>query len=260
MPEGIRQIQRLGWKPSLPDQRDLIADTSEIAIAEEVDPRGDLPGVYDQKHLGSCTANAVAAALEYNNRLDGTDYGTPSRLFIYYFERQLEGSPADQDTGAYGRDGFKVAKRWGVPPEEMWPYSDANPGPFQEEPPAEVMEEAAKHKLQEPYRSVPRSVDAFKAALSNRQTCAFGFTVYDSFLSDEVASSGVVPLPGRDEVVRGGHEMLMVGYLRAEPNYVLTRNSWGTDWGIGGYCLMPWAYILSQLASDFRTIRRAVGK
>jgi C1A family cysteine protease len=256
-----RQIQRFGWKPSLPDQRDLIADTSEIKIADEVDPRGDLPDVYDQGQLGSCTANAVAAALEYDNRLDGDDYGTPSRLFIYYFERRLEGAPADQDVGAYGRDGFKVAKRWGVPPETPdWPYSDDNPGPFQQEPPENVMTAAAEHKLTAPYRSVPRLVDAFKAALSNRQTCAFGFTVYQSFQAPEVARTGVIPLPSRGETVLGGHEMLMVGYLADEPNYVLTRNSWGTDWGLGGYCLMPWSYILSPVAGDFRTIRRAIGK
>jgi C1A family cysteine protease len=255
-----RQIQRLGWKPSLPDQRDLVADTSEIPVADEVDPRADLPAVYDQLHLGSCTANAVAAALQYNDMLDGNDYGTPSRLFIYYFERRLEGSPASEDTGAYGRDGFKVAARWGTPPESEWPYSDDNPGPFQQEPPQPVMDLAAQHKLREKYRSVPRSVDAFKAVLSNRQTCAFGFTVYESFMSAEVAKSGVVPLPARRERQVGGHEVLMVGYLAAEPNYALVRNSWGADWGMGGYCLFPWAYILSPLASDFRTIRRAVGQ
>jgi C1A family cysteine protease len=255
-----RQIQGFGWKPSLPDQRDLIADTSDIGVADEVDPRADLPPVYDQGNLGSCTANAVAGALQYNNMLDGTDYGTPSRLFIYYFERRLEGSKATDDTGAYGRDGFKVAARWGVPPEGDWPYSDDDPGPFQQEPPAEVIAAAAQHKLTAKYRAVPRSVDAFKAVLSNRQTCAFGFTVYESFRSPEVRQTGVVPLPARGEAVIGGHEMLMVGYLADQPNHALVRNSWGTDWGLDGYCLFPWAYILSALASDFRTIRRPIGE
>jgi C1A family cysteine protease len=108
---------------------------------------------------------------------------------------------------------------------------------------------------------VPRSVDAFKAALSNRQTCAFGFTVYESFESAEVAKTGIVPMPDRGEKVLGGHEVLMVGYLKDEPNYALVRNSWGTGWALDGYFLFPWAYVLSpQLASDFRTIRRGLGK
>ena len=100
-----------------------------------------------------------------------------------------------------------------------------------------------------------------KAALSNRQTIAFGFTVYESFESPEVGKSGIVPLPNRNEKVLGGHEVLLVGYLKDETNYGLVRNSWGPGWGMGGYFLMPWAYLLdANLASDFRTIRRPAGK
>ena len=86
-------------------------------MLEEVDPRADLPGVFDQGQLGSCTANAVAAAVEYDAKLNGPDPGFLSRLWIYYYERKVEGAPADQDTGAYGRDGFKVCQKLGVPLE-----------------------------------------------------------------------------------------------------------------------------------------------
>jgi C1A family cysteine protease len=115
-----RRIQRYGWKPSIPDLRDHIADASELAVQDEVDPRGDLFPVFDQGQLGSCTANAVAAAVEYDAKLNGSDPGALSRLWIYY-ERKIEGSPADRDTGAYGRDGFKVCKTLGVPLEKDWP-------------------------------------------------------------------------------------------------------------------------------------------
>ena len=100
-----------------------------------------------------------------------------------------------------------------------------------------------------------------KAVLSNRQTIAFGFTVYESFESQEVAQTGIVPMPTRDERTLGGHEVLLVGYLKNEPNYGLVRNSWGTSWGMAGYFLMPWAYLMdANLASDFRTIRRPMGQ
>ena len=122
-----RKIHRYGWKPSLPDLRDHIADSSELKIQDEVDPRADLPAVFDQGQLGSCTANAVAAAVEYDAKLNGSDPGVLSRLWIYYYERKLEGAPLDQDTGAYGRDGFKVCNKLGVPPEADWPLFRGDP-------------------------------------------------------------------------------------------------------------------------------------
>lgn len=251
-----RKIRRYGWKPSLPDLRDHIADASGLKVLDEVDPRADLPDVFDQGQLGSCTANAVAAAVEYDAKLNGSDPGYLSRLWIYYYERKLEGSPADQDTGAYGRDGFKVCKTLGVPLEKDWPYDIAK---FSEEPPAGLAYEARQHRISN-YRSVLRNLDSMRAVVSNRQTIAFGFTVYESFESHEVAQTGIVPMPTRHEKTIGGHEVLLVGYLKDEPNYGLVRNSWGTSWGMNGYFLMPWAYILdANLASDFRTIRRPAG-
>ena len=251
-----RKIRRYGWKPSLPDLRDHIADASVLKVLDEVDPRADLPDVFDQGQLGSCTANAVAAAVEYDAKLNGSDPGFLSRLWIYYYERKLEGAPADKDTGAFGRDGLKVSKTLGVPLERDWPYDIAK---FSDEPPASLGDEARQHRISN-YRSVPRNLDSMRAILSNRQTIAFGFTVYESFESQEVAQTGTVPMPTRGERTLGGHEVLLVGYLKSEPNYGLVRNSWGTGWGLKGYFLMPWAYILdANLASDFRTIRRSAG-
>lgn len=252
-----RKIRRYGWKPSLPDLRDHIADASELKVLDEVDPRGELPPVFDQGQLGSCTANAVAAAVEFDAKLNGSDPGPLSRLWIYYYERKIEGSPADQDTGAYGRDGFKVCKTLGVPLEKDWPYDVSK---FSAEPSASLADEARQHRISN-YRAVPRNLDSMKAVLCNRQTIAFGFTVYESFESEEVAKTGIVPTPTRGEKVLGGHEVLLVGYLKDQVNYGLVRNSWGTGWGLQGYFLMPWSSILdANLASDFRTIRRPAGK
>ena len=203
--------------------------------------------VWDQGQLGSCTANAVAAALQYNH---GVVYGKkarrPSRLDIYYGERSLEGSLGRGDTGAYGRDGFKFAQQTGYLLERRWPYDISR---FEDAPP-----DGTRIKLEQDYSSVPQDQAAIKAALSNRQTVAFGFTVYDSFESSKVAETGIVPMPSKSEGVLGGHEVLAVGYLAAHPDYVLVRNSWGTGWGLEGYCLFPWDYLLGGLASDLRTI------
>jgi C1A family cysteine protease len=246
-----------GWRPSLPDHRDLVSDTTTLTILPEVDPRADMPAVYDQGQLGSCTANAVAGAMEYDMHLDGAPFRghAPSRLLVYYQERLLEGSLGQGDTGAMGRDGFKALQRYGWVPESEWPYHITK---YATDPPPSVWADAKLRLLTKPYKAVTRSETAFKQVLSNRQTIAFGFTVYDSFESSEVAATGVVPMPGPGEQVLGGHEVLLIGYLASDPTHALCRNSWSTGWGLGGYFLMPWAYLLNTgLSSDFRTIVRA---
>lgn len=73
------------------------------------------------------TANALAAAYHFTlhkqnveNHAGFKDF-TPSRLFIYYNERYMEGS-VDRDAGAMLRDGIKCMEKLGVCPEVTWKY------------------------------------------------------------------------------------------------------------------------------------------
>jgi C1A family cysteine protease len=83
----------------------------------------------------------------------------------------------------------------------------------------------------------------------------FGFTVYASFEGNEVANSGIVPMPAPGEKVVGGHAVAAVGYDDNKQMFIV-RNSWGPDWGLAGYFMIPFAYLTdSNLADDFWTIR-----
>ena len=140
-----------------------------------------MPIVWDQGSLGSCTANAVSAALQFHRGLKlGRKARRPSRLDIYYGERKLENNLDNGDTGAYGRDGFKFAKQTGYLLEAVWPY-DINT--FEGPVPS-----GRRIRLTDNYVAVGQDVDAIKSALSDQQTIAFGFTVYESFESVEVES------------------------------------------------------------------------
>ena len=55
---------------------------------------------------------------------EGVEEFMPSRLFIYYNERSVEGT-VDQDSGAMIRDGVKSVHKLGVCPEYMCPYDVA---------------------------------------------------------------------------------------------------------------------------------------
>jgi C1A family cysteine protease len=252
-----------GWKPSLPSATAYAAKPTEGSdwrseVKDMVDPRPDESPVKDQGQLGSCTSNALCATLENRLLQLGMYQGPLSRLFLYYEERRLEGS-VNYDAGAYGHDGFKVLRKVGVPLEELWPYDISQ---FSQEPPAECYEDKYLNKIgQYVHPGLPYSVSAqdrmerFKWWLTQGKEIAFGFTVYDSFESKEVQDTGIVPVPREDEAVLGGHEVLLVGYLPEYPDYGLVRNSWGTEWGLDGYCLMPWKVIASPYyADDWRAL------
>jgi len=83
----------------------------------------------------------------------------------------------------------------------------------------------------------------------------FGFTVYEAFESAVVAKSGQLNLPGKNEQNVGGHAVCAVGY-DDRAGRLLVRNSWGADWGLGGYFTMPYDYAGNlNLADDFWTLR-----
>jgi C1A family cysteine protease len=245
-----RKIQRYGWKRDLPDARDQVLRLTLTELPEKVDLRAQCPAVYDQGEIGSCTANAIAAALECDLIKEGREPFTPSRLFIYY-ERAMEGS-VGSDSGAELRDGCKSVATAGVCPEIQWPYRQellfAKPEP--------VCYQEARRDLARNYFRLPQKLYALKSCLAAGFPFVFGFTVYDGFESDEVASSGVLNLPGAAESIAGGHAVMAVGYDESEKRIVV-RNSWGAHWGMQGYFTMPYEYIGNlSLASDFWTLRR----
>jgi C1A family cysteine protease len=251
-----------GWIRQLPDQRDRVyyPGSGLNIIPALVDLRPQMPPIYYQGGLGSCTANAIGAAVEYVRRKQADpDPYTPARLFIYYNERLLEGT-VKQDSGAYIRDGFKAISRWGTVDETLWPYSDnkviagrALP-PFMKKPPSSVYK-AARKDLAISYEGVPQNRTMIMIALTQGFPVVVGFSVYDSFETPEVARTGIMPMPGAAENLLGGHAVLVVGF-DTEKGYWIVRNSWGTGWGEGGYFYMPFAYLENpNLSSDFWVLR-----
>lgn len=250
-----------GWKPQLPDQRDRVYRPEGVTfLPPMIDLRPDLPPVYNQGNLGSCTANAIGAAVEYIRKKQGeSQLFTPSRLAIYYNERSLEGT-IKQDSGAFIKDGFKAIARWGVAPEELWPYNDSSIvvgrklPPFMRKPPTSVYR-AGKLDLAISYEAIPQTRNLLMAALANGLPVVIGFSVYESFESNEVARGGVMPMPDMSEKLLGGHAVLVVGY-DAQVGHWIVRNSWGEDWGDKGYFYMPIPYLeSSSLSSDFWVLK-----
>jgi C1A family cysteine protease len=244
-----------GWVPDVPDHRDFLYSAPLPQLAA-LPPRIDLrPGcpkeVYDQGQLGSCTANALAGAIEFEQIKQGLKPFTPSRLFIYFNERAMEGT-VKSDSGARIRDGIKSVGKIGACPEPDWPYDVLK---FAVKPPDVPAYKDAPLGKAIQYQRVPQVLNQMKGCLASGYPFVFGFTVYASFESPEVAKTGVAPMPGPTEPSVGGHAVLAVGYDDATQRFV-ARNSWGPSWGMNGYFTLPYAYLTdSNLADDFWTIR-----
>ncbi len=248
------QTKRYGWIRDLPDHRDQLYAAPVAALQQlpsKVDLRPKCPPVYDQGQLGSCTANAIAGAIQFDEMKEQLKQTpTPSRLFIYYNERVLEHT-VKSDAGAQLRDGIKTVHKQGVCSEADWPYDITK---FEEAPPNPCYQKAVDHKVVL-YQKLVQNLNQMRGCLASGYPFVFGFTVYDSFESPEVARTGKVHMPAAGEQVLGGHAVAAVGYDDAQQCFIV-RNSWADTWGVKGYCLMPYAYLTQpDLSSDFWTIR-----
>lgn len=252
--------QWYGWKPDIPDFRDIpfTAKVGRPVIPQSVDLRKTckMPDIFNQESLGSCTGNAISFAMTFNvlNSHDQTPFTSTlpfSRLFIYYNERVVENS-VNQDAGAQIRDGFKAIASEGVCVEEFYPYDVDR---FSVKPPQEAFDNALLYKAIE-YNTL-NNLNKLELiqCLMDGFPFVFGFSVYESFESDEVSNTGVVNIPEKDESPMGGHCVCCVGYDLDSDRFIIA-NSWGTDWGQDGYFTIPSAYLTSGLlAQDFWTVK-----
>ena len=215
---------------------------------DEGRPASKCPPVYDQGQLGSCTANAIAAAFEFDQRKQKLDDFMPSRLFIYYNEREIEGT-VGADSGAMIRDGIKVVAKLGVCTEDTWPYDIAK-----------FTEAAADEGLHRGGEAPGDSSTAASPPPHQMQGClaqgfpfVFGFTVYESFEARRSRR------PARCRCRRGASRCSAA--TPCSPSATTTRSSVhraqlvGPEVGDEGLLQMPYGYVTDpQLASDFWAI------
>jgi C1A family cysteine protease len=211
-----------------------------------VDLRPQASPVRDQQSLGACTGFGIACGF-LELLLARADRATSlSPLFVYWFERRLEHA-VNQDAGAMIRDGMKVLRGRGAAPERDWPYDVAR---FRDTPLPEARHHARDYQIASYHRV--NGLLEMKRALAMGLPVPFGVDVFDSFMGDDAARTGVIPLPNVEvEELQGGHCLCGMGYLDRE-HLVIAKNAWGTTWGRDGYALIPYEFFnpRRRLVSD----------
>lgn len=252
-----RTNSRYGWVRDIPDFHDarlgLPVITKPFPTEIDLSMSTNMPEIYNQNDLGACTAHGIKRVVEYDNHLETGNFYDPSRLFIYYLERVIEGT-VETDSGAQIRDGIKVVTKVGNIKESVWPY---DPVTFTTPPqPIETLAQSAQSDRVLRYARVGQTSDHLMSVLAgpngnDGRPIVFGFTVYESFEQD-IGSDGVMPMPKHGESVLGGHCVAGTGYRYINGKlYLQCANSWGPEWGANGYFYMPMRYAVSAMASDF---------
>lgn len=288
--EERSKMPGMGWVPDLPDFRDYRFDhdaistknmrfgqditvkgmLGEVGVVEDdavtvrgkIDLRRWCSPIENQLSLGSCTAQAAAAVVEYFEKRAFGKHIDASRLFLYKVSRNLLHWTGD--TGAYLRTAMGALVLFGVPPEEYWPYNIAD---FEVEPPAFCYSYAQNFQAINYYRldypGITRNnlLRRIKVNLLGGLPSMFGFTVFSSI--SQAADDGKIPFPTNKERRLGGHAVVAVGYdddVKIENEIdggpktkgaLLIRNSWGPHWGDNGYGWLPYDFVLRGLAIDW---------
>ena len=264
---GKEVERKYGWKKQVDDVRDYgfgrmvrLLKVPLLTLPSMVLNRVYCSAVQDQGQLGSCTANAWAGLLQYNenkNGQGGKQFKWVSRLFIYYNERVLEGT-VNEDSGAELRDGAKVIHLQGACWEYQWPYNESK---FTVTPTKYCYAQALPHVINNYYSL--NTITDMKTCLAAGQCFVLGFNVYDYFESQEMADTGILKMPTSQEQTSGpigGHAVMCIGYDDTKQVFTI-KNSWGLGWGLkgnlDGYFVMPYNYMMTY-ASDWWTVVKDV--
>lgn len=257
----------LGWCRDLPDHRDFLYSVPHDVLGNlpsSVDLRSTMPPVYDQGQIGSCTANAIGGAIQWDRmKMNQTPDFVPSRLFIYYNERAIERT-VPLDAGAAIRDGIQSVVTKGVPDEALWPYiatpadPDTNLFPLGSAPrsdPPPAVWGAAWHYKTLSYARVTQTLSQLKGCLAQGYPFVFGFSVYSNIYDQFGNPVVTLNLPSSTDQLLGGHAVVAVGYQDAT-NMFIIRNSWGPNVMDNGYFYMSYPYLTdTNLTNDIWTIR-----
>lgn len=254
-----------GWIPQNPDIRDRAFLPTERPDAVAQTEYGlNIDGIprINQRQQGACTGHGPAGLVMYDQKVQGESIVIPSRSMIYYDARVPEHT-THEDAGAMVRDAVGGIAKYGVVPDSEFPYDDQV---FDVAPSKQDYKDA---KLQKALVYEAVQYPHLNTTIASGYPIVFGFTVYESFESDEVARTGVVPIPEPGEKVLGGHCVWMFGFNsrykaggndKFPPQTKACRNSWmdegGDPWGDNGNFYLPQWYFSNNQASDFWVIRR----
>jgi len=217
-----------------------------------VDLRDRFLPVWSQRGLESCTALTICDAIWWELKrqhgvFEKPSPFIPSALFVYYNARKRAGHE-NLNIAVRPSDVIAAVQEYGVCPEELWPY---HPARYRDRPFSTAYQVARAYAGIE-FKSLPQKLQDLTASLQSQIPFFFCLRLFPSnlttFNSCEMAGTGILREPQPAENPAYNHALLAVGYDEAS-SYFIVRNSFGPQWGKGGYFFLPFAYLLNARAA-----------
>ena len=190
---------------------------------------------------------------------DANGAGSPAaKAFLNAFARQL-GEYFNEEAGSQIKRCFEAIREYGACRYSLWPYANmqvADTTVGGSLPPGSL-EDAAKHRVLTGLYLLrsPNNVDEIRGIIAGANgrrpmPVCVGLPLFEGCDGTDFQFPESVESDGRlvsRNALKGVHEMLIVGFeedrMVAGGGWFIVRNSWGADWGKGGYGRIPYAYV-----------------
>lgn len=215
-------------------------------------------GVKNQGARPSCAVFAIVSALEFQNaELTGKVEKFSEEYLIWAVRKSVQRLPtpdavASDNAGAkeYSDEGFSLAevvsalRAYGIPLQSEMPNTFGSSIKSIGNPPPAIVQEARDHQRvfahQLPGRDRTTLLNNIVLSLNSGLPVAVGMAwpnarIINGYLSGQKARGDL------------GHAVTLVGYKsstgRIEDAYFIFKNSWGPQWGQGGYGTVTYGYL-----------------
>lgn len=240
MPTSSKTIPKRNVVPDRLDLRDRpYLPAIRVTPGQEMRPKIVLP-VLNQGDTSACTGFALSNVINFLLRSRDPKAPQVSPFMLYSMARRYDEFPGYlEDTGSSLRGAMKGWYKHGACSLALWKKLDMPAAA--KRPQDDWWLDAAQRPLGAYYRVESRSITDMHVALNEVGILYASAICHNGWMKGGQAKSpkgGYWTIPLTESTVDdGGHAFVIVGYTRT--GFIL-QNSWGTDWGSGGFAIITY--------------------
>lgn len=239
-----RMERTLDAAPDRIDIRDWFYHPSLAPLPDRIVNCDSVPFILDQGREGACTGFALAAVVNFQLRRRNLRRSVSPRM-LYEMARRYDEWPGEAYQGSSARGAMIGWARHGVCSDQDWPFEKVGSEHFT----PQIATIAAGTPGGAFYRVMHRQVRDMHAALAELGILYCTLMVHRGWgkpsgrpIELEYVENGnlrrrKLPMIERLGNADGGHAVGIVGYTYEG---FIIQNSWGENWGEGGFALLPY--------------------